>query len=168
MKYILTLFRDSTEYGLQLAVTKRAKLFMVTWNGRLPICDMVMQIQGNIWYIYESLDLKVTCGYNVVDYSRIQPKVGETTTLKGFVHNVTIGLIINIHHTTLLATKAILVLTKQDLFTFKDEINIQTNEFICIHAHGSTPNKMQSTYDVLGKHAKGHCKGQHLSCMTRQ
>ena len=114
---------------------------------------MVMQIKRNIWCVYESLDVRVTCGCDIIDDSGTGSSVGEIATVGGFVPNVTARLIIHKQDIALPTTKMISMVSKHDFFLFKEERNVLTNETVCIRAHGFTPDKLECTYDLLGKQA---------------
>jgi hypothetical protein len=130
-----------------------AKPFMVTWEGGLSVCDMIMQIERNIWCVYESLDVRVQCGCDIIDDSGTGPSVREIATVGGFVPNMTAGLVVDKQDIALPTTEIICMVSKEDLFLFKEERDVLTNETVCIRAHGFTPNKLERRYDVFAKEA---------------
>lgn len=86
---------------------------------------MVVQIKKNIWCMYESFHVRVTCGCNILDYIGTKPSVGEITLIGELVLNVMARLIIDKEKITLLASKSIMLFATYELFLFKEEKNIK-------------------------------------------
>lgn len=92
-----------------------------------------------------SFNIRITGGCNIVNYNRTGPRVGEITTLRGFVLNVMARLIINKHNITLPTTKPILVIatTKVDSFV---ELNVFFSDCTFHGTLGNTTNIYTNTF----------------------
>ena len=116
--------------------------------------------------MYKFLNVDITSSDDIIYNSTTGPSMGEVATPWGLVPRVFSRLFINKQYISLLATKHIFVVPKEDLFLSKEErSSLLMNPFTFVHFN--LPHTMPNyVWHSLHIGFKKHCEGWHLTCMT--